>query len=365
MLIKDKVADIWNNLSFALRIGFSIYLVIFLLLTAFIAVRKLAKPPEKREKEVAPLLTKEVTPTLKTDKEIPKEILIDSVDTAALADMLETDTSTSVTRKQDISDDRMVSIATGWLQVQLQPLKYRIDSLSKKIDKDREYILKNEPLLEPTRKEQKEVEEAYKKANAALDLPLTPNSSFSEEIETRYTQTKNKLAEIKKQLKNLEESLASAKSRLDVNESLIAQLQVEESNMREKLDRVRQKDQKILPIIYQYASSGLTSLPLLKFVGKAKWNVEYISEISYAFERSFSKKLPVTAFGQSDTHTRLGWDHSNAADVGVHPESEEGKWLTSFLTSRDIPFMAFRRAVPGVSTGAHFHIGMPSHRLKH
>ena len=36
--------------------------------------------------------------------------------------------------------------------------------------------------------------------------------------------------------------------------------------------------------------------------------------------------------------------------------------LISYLQSHGIPFSAFRTAIPGVATGPHIHIGMPSHR---
>jgi hypothetical protein len=34
----------------------------------------------------------------------------------------------------------------------------------------------------------------------------------------------------------------------------------------------------------------------------------------------------------------------------------------NYLSSQGIPFMAFRRAVPGSATGPHIHIGKPSQR---
>jgi hypothetical protein len=50
-------------------------------------------------------------------------------------------------------------------------------------------------------------------------------------------------------------------------------------------------------------------------------------------------------------------------DVALHPDSKEGQSLLNHLRQVGIPFIAFRNAVPGASTGAHIHIGKPSPRL--
>ena len=50
-------------------------------------------------------------------------------------------------------------------------------------------------------------------------------------------------------------------------------------------------------------------------------------------------------------------------DVGINPTSTEGQALIAYLQANGIPFGAFRQAIPGVATGPHIHIGMPSHRL--
>jgi predicted nicotinamide N-methyase len=59
----------------------------------------------------------------------------------------------------------------------------------------------------------------------------------------------------------------------------------------------------------------------------------------------------------------MRFDHRNAVDVALHPESVEGQSVLNFLRQAGIPFIAFRAAVPGAATGAHIHIGKPSPRL--
>jgi hypothetical protein len=71
----------------------------------------------------------------------------------------------------------------------------------------------------------------------------------------------------------------------------------------------------------------------------------------------------VSALGQTATHDRLGFDHRNAVDVALHPDSREGRALLDHLRSRGFPFLAFRGPLPGASTGAHVHVGGPSPRI--
>ena len=78
------------------------------------------------------------------------------------------------------------------------------------------------------------------------------------------------------------------------------------------------------------------------------------------FVQTFGRSLPVTALGQTATHDRLRFDHRNAIDVALHPDSNEGRSLLAYLRQTGIPFIAFRGAVPGAATGAHIHIGHPS-----
>lgn len=102
---------------------------------------------------------------------------------------------------------------------------------------------------------------------------------------------------------------------------------------------------------------------LSRFNGGAKWSLKEAPRIERFFSRTFGRSLPVTAFGQTATHSHMRFDHHEAIDVGLHPDSTEGKALIKYLRDSGIPFIAYRGAVPGASTGAHIHIGQPSHRL--
>lgn len=102
---------------------------------------------------------------------------------------------------------------------------------------------------------------------------------------------------------------------------------------------------------------------IMRYSGASSWSLANLAAVQSFFVGRFGRLLPTSAVGQSATHNRLGYDHRHAVDVPLHPDSVEGQALIGYLRSQGIPFLAFRGAVPGVSTGAHIHIGTPSHRL--
>lgn len=102
---------------------------------------------------------------------------------------------------------------------------------------------------------------------------------------------------------------------------------------------------------------------LTRFNGPFKWSIAEAPRVERFFSQTFGRRLPVTALGQSATHNRFGFDHRDSMDVGLHPDSNEGRALVDYLRKSGIPFLAFRSAVPGAATGPHIHIGRPSARL--
>jgi hypothetical protein len=108
----------------------------------------------------------------------------------------------------------------------------------------------------------------------------------------------------------------------------------------------------------------VSSAVLIRYNGPAHWALADSSKVQSFFTGQFHHALPISAFGQTAVHTQLGFDHSNAMDVAVHPDSAEGQALMRYLRSQGIPFIAFRQAVAGSATGAHIHVGYPSHRIR-
>ena len=104
------------------------------------------------------------------------------------------------------------------------------------------------------------------------------------------------------------------------------------------------------------------SASFMRFNGGSPWALMDVSKIEKFFSGTFGRALPISAFGQTPTHDRLRFDHRNAIDVALHPDSKEGQSLLGYLRQAGIPFIAFRNAVAGSATGAHIHIGKPSPR---
>ena len=88
-----------------------------------------------------------------------------------------------------------------------------------------------------------------------------------------------------------------------------------------------------------------------------------LKPLAAAFEKKFDRRLPISAEGETELHRALGFDHRGRVDVAVSPNAPEGIWLLRYLKSRQIPFYAFTRAIPGRATAAHIHIGPGSTRL--
>jgi hypothetical protein len=102
---------------------------------------------------------------------------------------------------------------------------------------------------------------------------------------------------------------------------------------------------------------------LVRFAGVGRWSLATLPALERFFAGRFGRALPISALGQTTAHDRLGFDHRNAIDVALHPDSAEGRTLMNYLRAHGIPFLAFRAARAGVATGAHIHVGEPSERL--
>ena len=156
------------------------------------------------------------------------------------------------------------------------------------------------------------------------------------------------------ELEKAEQELAAAKARVE-EEAHLAELKAEELKTAEEAAKTKSF---IKPTLMPLSK---TATVLRSTAGS--WSIGGLSAVQHFFSNTFGKPLPTSTIGQSATHNRMGWDHRNAVDVGLHPDSAEGRALMAYLESNGIPFLAFRGAIPGVATGPHIHIGSPSHRL--
>lgn len=159
----------------------------------------------------------------------------------------------------------------------------------------------------------------------------------------------------KRELEGSEEAETAARVKVDEARKQLTEADhfIVESNHMEELARAVSLPPKTL----------VTKTAYIRYSGATNWTLSDAGKIANFFAARFSRTLPVSAFGQSTVHDRMGFDHRNAIDVAVHPDSVEGQTLIAHLRERGIPFIAFRRAVPGSATGAHIHIGRPSHKI--
>lgn len=162
------------------------------------------------------------------------------------------------------------------------------------------------------------------------------------------------------ELENAEALLAGLRANLETFKKNIADSEQTIAELRKAEEMTKAR-----PLIASANSSVTRSFlkpTILRYGGQGNWSLNGLSAVQTFFSSNFGRMLPVSAFGQSATHDRLGYDHRNAVDVALHPDSVEGRALINYLQGQGIPFLAFRAAVAGVATGPHIHIGSPSHR---
>jgi hypothetical protein len=106
----------------------------------------------------------------------------------------------------------------------------------------------------------------------------------------------------------------------------------------------------------------LKSTSLIRYNGAGPWALSQVGKIDTFFRQKFGRPLPIAVFGQGAIHNQWHLDHRNAMDVSLNPNGPEAQVLMDFMRANGIPFSAFRSAIPGVATGPHIHIGLPSHR---
>ena len=162
---------------------------------------------------------------------------------------------------------------------------------------------------------------------------------------------RNELAASEQSLADLKQKLTATRQQIADSERMVAELKAAEQTAKAQAAKL------------SASSRSLLTPTILRYNGVSSWTMAGLSGVQSFFLSSFGRSLPISALGQSATHDRLGYDHRNAVDVALHPDSAEGQALIAYLQRNGVPYLAFRSAVPGVATGPHIHIGSPSHRL--
>ncbi len=149
----------------------------------------------------------------------------------------------------------------------------------------------------------------------------------------------------RRKVEQLRGRIEDVRSRIAASRTLI-----DEARLAQELSKGRAQDQPVREGVIFHT-------------GPALWKLSDISLVESYFVKHFGIPLPVSALGQTELHSRMGFDHHDAVDVALHPDSPEGRDLMEFLRTSGISFIAFRAALPGSATGAHIHIGHPSARI--
>ena len=193
-----------------------------------------------------------------------------------------------------------------------------------------------------------------------LGVVVTPAQTL---LELEQAQVE-KLAKSTDQLRMLYSGGLIARIELEKSEQELsaAKTRVEETKKAQELASKAQELAKTKSFV-KPTLMRLNSSATVRRSTAGSWSISNLSTVQQFFSTTFGRPLPTSTVGQSATHNRMGWNHRNAVDVGLHPDSTEGRTLIAYLQNSGIPFLAFRGAIPGVSTGPHIHIGSPSQRL--
>ena len=166
----------------------------------------------------------------------------------------------------------------------------------------------------------------------------------------------------KAELETSEQTLAGLRAQLETTKKQIADSDNMIVEIQAEQERAKSRAAVPVKLVSKQYGPFSTTATILRY-GAAPWSLGGLPSIQSFFSATFGHALPMSAVGQSATHDRLGYDHHNAVDVALHPDSSEGRALINYLQGQGIPFLAFRGAVPGVATSPHIHIGSPSHKL--
>ena len=186
------------------------------------------------------------------------------------------------------------------------------------------------------------------------------------ELEQREVTRLTKEVESREPL--LEEGLISRKE-LEKSKLALARARANIAETRQRIDEagnvIREAEARAILLTLPPLPTGVYSESemLVRYNGKATWSLADTGKIENFFSSRFGHSLPVSARSETDLHRHMHFDHRNAMDVALNPDSVEGHALMNYLRGAGIPFLAFRGSIAGKSTGAHIHIGKPSLRL--
>ncbi|PYS36530.1 MAG: hypothetical protein DMF75_00725 [Acidobacteria bacterium] len=232
----------------------------------------------------------------------------------------------------------------------------------------------------------------YPQKKSARPAKPTPTQEASElsKLRDEYVKATNDYkASLQKLLALYQEGVKKAEARRDKSQSLFAQGLISKRELDDAERTVTDANLKVSGVQQQIGSADtqiaqtlvevegekqlaklgpirrgslVRTTSFIRYSGIGHWLLSQAGAIEVFFQQTFKRPLPIAVFGQGAIHNQWRLDHHNAMDVSLNPDGAEGQALINFLQSNGIPFSAFRMAIPGVATGPHIHIGMPSHR---
>jgi hypothetical protein len=208
-----------------------------------------------------------------------------------------------------------------------------------------------------------------KRRTAELTVALREYRDSLERLLVMHEQTLAKAVEKQRTWRELYDHGTISRRELEKGEEAVQTAQGKVDEIRREIDAADHATAEAV------AMEALAALPpaapgehqqtpaLTRYQGRAIWSLATIvPKLQQLFATRFSRSLPISALGQTALHDRLGFDHRTAMDIAVYPDSPEGKALIEYLQAVGVPFIAYRGAVPGSSSGAHVHVGQPSPR---
>jgi hypothetical protein len=202
---------------------------------------------------------------------------------------------------------------------------------------------------------------ATKDYQASLQKLLEMYQNSVKKAEQRHEQMQKLLADgliSKSELERSETAVVEAKGKVTSVEQQIAGADTQIANALIEIEG----DKQLAKLGPARRGALVKTTSFMRFTGAGHWVLSQANPIQSFFQQTFKRPLPVAVFGQGAIHNQWRLDHRNAMDISLNPDGAEGQALIRFLQSNGIPFSAFRGAIPGVATGPHIHIGLPSHR---
>src|SRR6266850_4197296 len=202
---------------------------------------------------------------------------------------------------------------------------------------------------------------ATKDYKASLEKLLSLYQASAHKAEDRVSQSKKLFADgliSQREVDQTERALADAKLKVTETQTQIAGADTQIAQVLIEIEGDKQ-----IAKLGRVPKGGLIKTSsFIRFNGAGSWVLAQAGKIESFFQQTFKRPLPIAVFGQGAIHNQWHLDHRNAMDLSLNPDGPEGQALIEFLRRNGIPFSAFRGAIPGVATGPHIHIGMPSHR---